>query len=110
MLKNPARLPALLERLEIDLTLPTYRLSGRQRQILALTMALQKSPSLLLLDEPTATLDSINSHLVFQFLQALIIADKVTILTICHDHDLINEYCNGQQLEIDLTINGIRAC
>lgn len=107
-LKDPARLPAFLERLGIDLTLPAYRLSGGQRQILALTMALQKSPSLLLLDEPTATLDSINSHLVFQFLQELTFIDKITILTICHDHDLINEYCNGQQLEIDLNKNGIR--
>jgi ABC-type multidrug transport system ATPase subunit len=35
-------------------------------------MALQKQPSILFLDEPTATLDPTNANMVFQFLRAMI--------------------------------------
>lgn len=100
-LPSPLRLPGFIERLNIHPHTPAHLLSGGQRQILALTMALQRCPSILLLDEPTATLDPANARLVFQFLKELIVHEHLTVLAICHDHELIGEFCDGQILEIE---------
>lgn len=95
----------IIEKFNIDPAIPVYRLSGGQRQILALLMKLQKQPQNLLLDEPTATLDQQNAILVFEFLKTL---KDVTIFTICHDKDLIHRYANGQHLHLVIESNGIR--
>jgi ABC-type lipoprotein export system ATPase subunit len=51
----------------IDMNAPVSTLSGGQRQLLAICMALQKPTKLLLLDEPTATLDSSNARMVMTY-------------------------------------------
>ena len=51
-------------------------------------MALQKNREILLLDEPTATLDPVNTELVMNFLVKLYEKIKILILMICHDTDL----------------------
>lgn len=78
--------------LGIDPHKPASLLSGGQRQLLAILMALQKTTKLLLLDEPTATLDKKNADLVMKCLFKLAHDLKVTMLIICHDTELVNRY------------------
>lgn len=95
----------LLEKFHIDVTIPVYKLSGGQRQILALLMKLRRETKVLLLDEPTAALDEQNAIMVFEFLKAL---KGVTILVVCHDQDLICRYTTGRHLRIEMDAEGLR--
>ena len=71
-------------------------------------MALQKQPSILFLDEPTATLDPTNAHMVFQFLRALIDEFHLTALVICHDEELAASYRSGNSFNIQVSQTGLR--
>ncbi len=95
-------LPLFIERFGIDYNKPVHLLSGGQRQVLALLMALQKQPSILFLDEPTATLDPTNAHMVFQFLRTLIDEFQLTALVICHDEELAASYRSGNSFQIEV--------
>jgi ABC-type lipoprotein export system ATPase subunit len=88
----PVTLLDLVKTLNVDPNTPAHLLSGGQRQLLAILMALQKQTKLLLLDEPTATLDKKNTHLVMQCLYQLATQLKVTMLIICHDKELVEQY------------------
>ena len=99
--KLRGQLPAFLERYGIDSDRPACLLSGGQRQILALLMTLQKGPSLLLLDEPTAALDPKNAALFFDFVRELIRERKITVIAVCHDHELIEKYADGKLLDME---------
>jgi ABC-type multidrug transport system ATPase subunit len=101
-------IPAFVERFGIDHHQPARLLSGGQRQVLALLMALQKQPSILFLDEPTATLDSTNAHMVFQFLRALIEEFQLTALVICHDEELAASYRSGSSFQLQVNESGLR--
>lgn len=101
-------LPDFVEGFGIDYHKPVRLLSGGQRQVLALLMALQKQPSILFLDEPTATLDSTNAHMVFQFLRALIEEFQLTALVICHDEELAASYRSGSSFYIQVSESGLR--
>ncbi len=100
-LKLAGPLPGFLERFGIDWDKPAKLLSGGQRQILAVMMALQTNPSLLLLDEPTAALDPENARLFFDFMKELIHEKAITAIAVCHDHELISSYADGKLLEMD---------
>lgn len=105
--KNPIIDFNFLKKFQLNPSLPVHKLSGGQRQILAVLMALQKSKTILLLDEPTATLDEQNSYMVFEFLRNLA-EQNMTILTTCHDRKLINHFANGKHLCLEIDAAGIR--
>ena len=69
-------------------------MSGGQRQMLALLMVTQKPIDLLLLDEPTAALDSKNSDYVMQGIRTLAQEKNICILCISHDADIIKKYAD----------------
>lgn len=68
------------------------KLSGGQKQILAIMMILQKPTKILLLDEPTASLDEENSHMVIEFLANL--AQELDIIVIIVTHNREIDRCN----------------
>jgi ABC-type lipoprotein export system ATPase subunit len=103
-----AKLFDIIKPLSIDMRKPAHLLSGGQRQLLAILMALQKPTKLLLLDEPTATLDSKNAHLVMQCLLQLAAELKVTMLVICHDKELVEQYARGNKKQMRQLENGER--
>lgn len=88
--------------------LPVAHLSGGQRQMLALAMALQKPTKILLLDEPTATLDSENSALVMRILKQLAKNLSLVVLIICHDKELVASYAKGGYFLMQKNLSGIR--
>jgi putative ABC transport system ATP-binding protein len=63
------------------------KLSGGQQQRVAIARALVGEPSLLLCDEPTGNLDSVNTRAVLELFDELV-AEGMTILIITHDDEV----------------------
>ncbi|MBX9830484.1 energy-coupling factor ABC transporter ATP-binding protein [Candidatus Babeliales bacterium] len=101
--------PAFVERFGIDIKKPVHLLSGGQRQILAILMALQKSTNILLLDEPTAALDEQNAEMVMSFLHDLVQTTGLTVLIICHDRELVMRYAQQSYFELVVDAQGVRS-
>ncbi len=72
---------------------PVNSLSGGQRQLTLIARALAQEAPLMLLDEPTASLDFSNQIIVWRALRALA-ATGITILVCCHDPNHIMWFCD----------------
>jgi len=64
------------------------KLSGGERQRAAIARSLANRPSILLADEPTGNLDSVNSAHVMELLQRLRVEHEVTLVLVTHDREL----------------------
>ena len=64
-------------------------LSGGQRQRVAIARALVANPSLIIADEPTASLDRKTADSVLELLTSLNEEDQVTIILASHDENVI---------------------
>ncbi len=69
-------------------------LSGGQRQALALVMATLSRPSLLLLDEHTATLDPKTARIVLELSEMIVTRDKMTTMMVTHNMEVALRYGN----------------
>lgn len=63
------------------------KLSGGQQQRVAIARALINNPTIIMADEPTGNLDSVNTGLVFDIFKELSHQKGITILTVTHDLD-----------------------
>jgi putative ABC transport system ATP-binding protein len=79
---------SLMERLElsdVDWSKPAAQLSGGQKQRLALIRSLLLRPEILLLDEVTASLDTVSKQAVEQVLTELNRSSGTTLIWVTHD-------------------------
>ena len=60
------------------------RISGGERQRIALARAILRRPAMLILDEATSALDPENEHVIQRAIEHM--ADQLTILIIAHRH------------------------
>lgn len=65
---------------------PSGKLSGGQQQRVAVARALINNPKIIMADEPTGNLDSVNTGLIFDIFKELA-ANGNTIIAVTHDKD-----------------------
>ena len=107
-LSHSQHIPELIKEFNINPTTTARYLSGGQKQILAIIMALQKPTQILLLDEPTAALDAKNSTLVMNFLKTLAQELQLIVLIITHDQDVVQQYGTNKNITITEDENDVR--
>lgn len=63
-------------------------LSGGQKQRVAIARALISEPSIILADEPTGALDSVNSVEVMKLLRQINLDNNITVLIVTHEQEV----------------------
>jgi len=66
------------------------QLSGGEQQRVTIARAIANNPEILLLDEPTGDLDTINTHIVLKLLTELNQKNNITMVMVTHDVALKN--------------------
>src|SRR5690606_33210278 len=79
-------------------------LSGGERQRVAIAKALYSNPSIILADEPTASLDSERAYEVMELLKNETKNKKTTTIIVTHDTRLIH-YCDKVYKMVDGVLN-----
>ena len=69
------------------------QLSGGQQQRVGIARALMQDPTIMLADEPVASLDPVLAHSIMQYLEQ-IQTDGVTVLCSLHFLDLVHQYAD----------------
>jgi len=85
-----------MERLELSHLRGRYlsQLSGGERQKVMLARALAQEPKLLLLDEPTSSLDIQNQYQVLEIVRGICRDTGITAMVVIHDINLALRFCD----------------
>ena len=73
--------------------IPPVKLSGGEQQRVAIARAIVSGPEILILDEPTASLDGDTGKMIIAFVKERILNEKRSILIVTHDAR-INEFAD----------------
>lgn len=91
---------------------PMSELSGGQRQLVAIVMAMMRNPDILLLDEFVANLDPSVKNDILGWTKRWIRKQNITTLMVTHDcqlaeswGDLVLELCDGERIRFDKAKN-----
>jgi putative ABC transport system ATP-binding protein len=86
------RAEALLRELGLEHRLTQYpnELSAGERQRVAIARALANNPSILLADEPTGNLDSVNSARTMEILTGIQKRRGMTLIIVTHENEIAN--------------------
>ncbi|MBB5171893.1 ABC transporter ATP-binding protein [Texcoconibacillus texcoconensis] len=86
----------LLESLGLDERLKNFpdQLSGGERQRTAIARAFMNNPSMILADEPTASLDTSRSHEVVQLISKEVKSRNKAAIMVTHDERML-QYCDN---------------
>jgi len=86
------RAEALLVEMGLEHRLKQYpnELSAGERQRVAIARALANNPSILMADEPTGNLDSVNSAHIMEMLVGIQQQRGMTLIVITHENDIAN--------------------
>tara|TARA_B100000925_G_scaffold285772_1_gene262526 strand:- start:10775 stop:11443 length:669 start_codon:yes stop_codon:yes gene_type:complete len=76
-----------------------FELSGGQQQRINLIRAISLKPDYLLCDEPTGSLDSVNTEIVCDFLFKLSRELNITLLTVTHDKNVASHFSHHLEMK-----------
>jgi ABC-type sugar transport system ATPase subunit len=77
-----------------DLDAPVGRLSGGQRQAIAVARAVHSDARILLLDEPLAAMGARESAMVLETIERLRAQRRVSMILIVHNHTHVFQVCD----------------
>lgn len=86
--------------------LPPLKLSGGEQQRVAIARAIASRPDILILDEPTASLDGDTGRKIVEFVKENILTEKRCIIIVTHDSRIF-EYANRIMKMEDGRITGV---
>jgi ABC-type lipoprotein export system ATPase subunit len=90
--ERAARAESLLIEMGLENRMNQYpnELSGGERQRVAIARALANNPSILLADEPTGNLDSVNSARIMEMLIGIQECRGMTLIVVTHENEIAN--------------------
>ncbi len=83
---------------ELMLSKYPHQISGGQKQRVMIAMALAKSPSILIADEPTTALDVTTQAQIIELLKLIIKKNKMALILISHDLGVVRELADTIQV------------
>jgi putative ABC transport system ATP-binding protein len=89
--------------------LPPYKLSIGEQQRVAIARAIITKPDLLVLDEPTASLDGETGKKVISFIRENILNEKHAIIVVTHDNRIYNFASRIVRMEDGKCIEGMKS-